>query len=148
MSTERKKAKKRKKRLHLSNGEKIIPFHITSNILRFLDFFVFVRKLDWWHFCSSGGRRNSLEAAAALHSGRVVVNLSNSKRRRLVKNSAFAFRYFGSRHKAVKTFGLSDDGPGAEPLTSFFFSGFFAIFLPIGNIFTRKPILLSRNCLK
>lgn len=39
-----------------------------------------------------------------LHSGRAVVSLSNSKRRRLVKNSAFAFRYFGSRCNAVKTF--------------------------------------------
>lgn len=93
-----------------------------EKLLRFLDFFEFVRKLGWWHFCSSGGKGNGT-LVLCLHSGRVVVNLSNSKRRRLVRNSALAFRYFGSRHNAVKTFGFTD-----EPLASIPFSGFFSIF--------------------
>lgn len=78
-----------------------------EKLLRFLDFFAVLRKLNLRYFCSSGGSGGILEAP--LHSGRAVVSLSNSKRRRRVKNSAFAFRYFGSRCNAVNTFGLSFD---------------------------------------
>lgn len=114
-------------------------------ILRFLDFLVFRRVLDWLHFCSPDGRDDIGSLDAALHIGRVVDNLSNSKRRRLVKNSAFAFRYFGSRHSAVKSFGFSDD-PDAPLATSFAFSDcFFSILI---SIVCRRAMFCKSLCLK
>lgn len=116
-----------------------------EKLLRFLDFFALLRKLILRHFCSSGGRGGILDTP--LHNGRAVVSLSNSKRRRRVRNSAFAFRYFGSRCSAVNTFGFS---LACEPLASSFSDLFFILIdktLDVLSMNFQTTIESTLNCL-